>query len=193
MRLLLVLQAFTFLEQALTDQYNIEARIASGKTLLADMLKSRKEAADASSTAAKPPAAAAADEAAANGAAAASPSSPPPAADGNGTPDGAAAAKAPAASSTSSDEVPPDEVIAIMLKRESLLTRARLHVLQHEIQVAEKQSRSIRAQIRLVSATRFRDIGWCQAEIQFFNANSMHATHGAARCIFVLQVCSAKH
>lgn len=164
--MLLCSQAFVHLEAALQEAASIEARIAAGKALLAEMLKSRKDATEAPWAGPKPAAIAAAPAAAADGDAAAAagtpPSSPPPAgASGEPVAAGEGAAVTITAAAAAGSPTPPptdealsDEAIMAMMRREALLTRAKLFTLQHDISTGERQGRATRAAIRLVRMLR---------------------------------------
>jgi hypothetical protein len=115
------------------------------KELLAEMLRSRREAAELAAAHGSSPAGG--DAASALTA-------------GGEVADGPTAAAAAAAAG---GELP-DDVIVQLLKREALLTRAKLHALQWERGRMERELRSLRTQIKAVSAphvgSRARGLCW---------------------------------
>lgn len=66
---------------------------------------------------------------------------------------GTAAAREPNADTNN----PPDHLVIEVLKREELLTRAKLHVLQYERMMGDSQLRSLRAELMQVGATKGED------------------------------------
>jgi hypothetical protein len=120
--------AFDSLVSALEDQAALEARRAAAKELLAEMLASRRAAAELAARFDISP----------------TPAAAPAAADGGGDSAGDAAAAPPPGSEL------PDEVIVAMLKREALLTKAKLHALTWERGQKERELRTLRTQIKAV-------------------------------------------
>jgi hypothetical protein len=138
-------RAFEHLVRALEDQLQWESRARQARDLLAAMLRSRREAADLSAqgydlrpvpaavsaqqqTASADGAASAADGAAADGATSTTTPTPPP--------------------PSSSTSATPDHVIVAMLRREALLTQAKLHALVYDHFQGDRALRAVRAQIR---------------------------------------------
>ncbi|KIY93744.1 hypothetical protein MNEG_14218 [Monoraphidium neglectum] len=120
--------AFDALAAALRDQAALEERRRVAKELLAEMLRSRREAAELAAAHGSSPAGG--DAASALTA-------------GGEVADGPTAAAAAAAGGEL-----PDDVIVQLLKREALLTRAKLHALQWERGRMERELRSLRTQIK---------------------------------------------
>lgn len=128
--------AFDALAAALEEQAALEERQKSAKELLQELLRSRKEAADLAARYDLSPVAPG------TAAAAAAAAGTTDGEEGSGAGEGLAAVGVPA-------ELP-DEVIVQMLKREALLTKAKLHALTWEKTRMERELRSLRTQIKAV-------------------------------------------
>jgi hypothetical protein len=139
--------AFDALLRCLEEQHTWEQRSKASKDLLNRMLQSRKEADDLSKQYSQQAHPASSSSGASSTAAA--------------TTDGAADSVAGDTSTGSASQLP-DMVILKMLKREALLTSAKLHALTSDLWDCQRTILRLRSSIRHVSVQQLNGIKRCQ-------------------------------